>query len=71
LFSRQPPQPLERYGWRIPTKDFPAVLDIISIGLIKRGKPKEAARYIRRALELERTRERQARLATVLAAVAK
>jgi tetratricopeptide (TPR) repeat protein len=59
------PTVLERYGWRIPTKDFPAVLDAISYGLMKRGKREEAVDLLHRALALEVTAKRHGALGTV------
>jgi Flp pilus assembly protein TadD len=60
------PAPLERYGWRIPTKDLPSVLDVIAFGLMERGKHEEAAACIRRAMTLELTAKRHVALGTIL-----
>jgi tetratricopeptide (TPR) repeat protein len=59
-------KPLERYAWRIPTKDFPAVLDAIGFGLMQRGEYERAAAKIRQALALEQTAKRHAALGTIL-----
>lgn len=57
---------LERYGWRIPTKEFPGVLDVIAFNLMERGKYDEAAAFIRRAMAMEKTAERHVALGTLL-----
>jgi len=65
FFGGHKPEALERYGWRIPTKDFPVVLDAISYGLMRRGEHEKAATLLQKALALEVTAKRHAALGTV------